>query len=56
MEVLALGHGPAGHALFKARIVELNQQPVWPPLQVKYLATQEGATAALLLPSPRVGA
>ena len=42
------------HAFFKARIVKLNQAPIWPPLQVKYLATQEGATAALLLPSPRV--
>ena len=53
-EVLALGHGPAGHALFRARVVKLNQPPVWPALRVKYLATVEGATLALLLPSPRM--
>ena len=53
-EVLALGHAPAGgRAWFKARIVKLNERPVWPPLRVKYLATGDGATMALALPCPR---
>ena len=54
-EVLALGHAPmGGRAWFKARIVKLNERPVWPPLRVKYLETEDGTTMALALPSPRV--
>ena len=53
-EVLALGHGPVGRVFFKARVVKLNAPPVWPPLRVKYLETEDGAAAALALPSPRV--
>jgi len=51
--VLARGQG-AAHRLqwFRARIIKFRNQ--YPPIQVRYLATEGGATLALLLPEPNV--
>jgi hypothetical protein len=49
--VLALGFAPSGERIwFQAGVTALR--PRWPPIVVKFVATQEGDTQPLLLPRP----
>ena len=50
--ILAKGLSPTGErAWFQAKILKLRT--VYPPIIIKYIATAEGVTQSLLLPTPR---
>ena len=51
--VRARGVGPSGHKeWFVGTVVEIRR--AWPPLKIKYVATEGGQTNALLLPQPKI--
>ena len=50
--ILAKGFSPTGERKwFQAKVT--NLRTVYPPIVIKYIATEEGSTQLLLLPSPR---
>ena len=52
-EVMAKGLSPAGQRLwYQATITGFRPPPAWPPIVVKFSATEDGNTLNLLLPQP----
>ena len=51
--VLAKGFSPTGQRLwYQATITAFRSRPAWPPIVVKFKATEDGNTQKLLLPQP----
>ena len=51
--VLAKGLSPAGQRLwYRATVTAFRPPPAWPPIVVKFTATEDGNDMRLLLPQP----
>lgn len=54
MTLLAKGFAPSGQKeWFRAEVTALRPPPSFPPVVVKYIATEHGETISLALPRPR---
>ena len=53
MALLAKGFAPSGQKeWFRAEVTALRPPPAFPPIVVKFSATEDGATLPLALPRP----